>query len=115
MDLKILFLLGVLVAGLPSEPPEKFLVHEQADLSVGLYFREYAVLSETINYVTARQIVSIDMNEHNSSLVETIKYPLFYWFDWNGDGAFVNGEMFIDSRVEGRRSDITPYPVTMKY
>lgn len=115
MDLKILFLLGVLVTGLPAEPPEKFLVDEHADFSVGLYFREYAVLSHSVNYITARQIVglanSIGTDEFKTSQVETIKYPLFYLFDWNGDGAFENGEMFVDRKVEGHRADIIPYPV----
>ncbi len=111
MDLKILFLLGVLVTGLPAEPPEKFLVNEHADFSVGLYFREYAVLSHSVNYITARQIVGINMDELKNSRVETIKYPLFYLFDWNGDGAFENGEMFVDREVEGHGTDIIPYPV----
>ncbi len=115
MDLKILFLLGVLVTNLPAEPPEKFLVNEQVDLVVGLYTRNYAVLSETINYITVRQIVRIDMDEFTGSWVETIEYPLFYLFDWDGDGAFEDGEMFVDSKVEGQRSDIIPYSIIMKY
>lgn len=115
MDLKILFLLGVLVTNLPAEPPEKFLVNEYVDFAVGLYFKEYAVLKNTVNYVTARQIVGIGKNEFTDSQVETIKNPLFYWFDFSGDGSFDDGEMYIDKKVMGCSCDIVPYPVTMKY
>jgi len=109
MDLKILFILGVFASGLPAEPPEEFLVNAEVDNSTGFYVREYAVLSDQINYVTARQIVF--QEEPSDFWIDTVKYPLFYWFDWNGDGYFGEGEMFIDRKVEGCVCDIQPYQV----
>ena len=112
-DLKIIFLLGLLGVGLPEEPPKEYLVKEKVDLSVGLYFREYAVLSESVNYITARQIVAIGRTDYGHSVVETIKYPLFYWFDWNQDGTFGDGEQFVDREVLGQSDDIVPYNFVM--
>ena len=104
MDLKILFILGVLTSSLPAEPENQYVVNEYINGSTGLYIREYAVLSKTINYITARQITEITRDA-----VKTVGFPLFYWFDWNGDGVFSNGEMYVDRRVEGCACDIEVY------
>ena len=114
MDLKILFLLGALVTGLPDEPTEEYLVNEDVNISTGFYIRDYAVLSGKVNYRTARQIIRFNHNEYENTVVETVENPLFYWFDWNGDGDFLDpGEMFVDRLVEGCSCDIVPYyPLT---
>lgn len=110
MDLKIFFLLGALVTGLPAEPSDRYLVSEEADNSVGLYFRSYAVLSDRVNYITARQIFVSGIGPDGSYYVETVAFPLFYWFDWNGDGDFNDeGEMFIDPETTGCGCNIKPY------
>ncbi len=104
MDLKILFLLGVLTSGLPAEPPEQYLIAEYINGSTGLLIKEYAVLSKTVNYITARQIL---FSTHEG--VETVEYPLFYWFDWNGDSVFSEGEMYVDTEVKGCGCDVREY------
>ena len=110
MDLKVIFLLGVLVTNLPTEPPEQYLVSEEIDTVVGFYFRNYAVLSDRINYRTARQIVTIAQDHLDGYYVDANQYPLFYWFDANGDGDLNDpGEMFIDREMHGCGCDIKPY------
>jgi len=110
MDLKIIFLLGMLVTNLPTEPPDQYLVSEDIDTVAGLYFRNYAVLSNRVNYRTARQIMSIAQEHLESDDIDVSQYPLFYWFDANGDGDYDDpGEMFIDQHMRGCGCDIKPY------
>jgi hypothetical protein len=67
MDLKIIFMLGLLITNLPTEPPDQYLVSEDIDTVVGLYFRNYAVLSDRVNYRTARQIMTTGRAQHRWS------------------------------------------------
>jgi hypothetical protein len=42
--------------------------------------------------------------------VDASQYPLFYWFDANGDGDYDDaGEMFVDQQSRGCGCDIKPY------
>lgn len=101
MDIKILFLLGVLVSYLPAEPSEQYLVKEEVDTVVGFYFREYAVLSNgQVNYRTARQLPQLGFDDYAYSIAASSK-PLFYWFDCNQNGTFDEDEIWIDSNTDG--------------
>ena len=110
MDLKIIFLLGLLITNLPTEPPDQYLVSEDIDTVVGLYFRNYAVLSDRVNYRTARLIMTIAQEDLDRDYVDASQSPLFYWFDANGDGDYDDpGEMFVDQQSRGCGCDIKPY------
>ena len=92
---------------LPKEPKEEYLVNEEINSIAGLYYREYSLTGNgVINYRTARQIILSEYNEFWNSVVHTIEYPLFYWYDSNGDGQL---EMWVDQKVEGCSCDIVPY------
>ena len=101
---------AVLFAGnLPSEPDEKYLLHEDVNIITGLYTREYSLYNDGIvDFKTARQIIISEYNEFWDSVVETREHPLFYWYDANRDGHF---DMWIDQKGKGCSCDIKPYDI----
>lgn len=93
--------------GPPKEPVEAYLINEDVNIITGLYPREYSLNGNgVVDYMIARQIILSEYNEYWNSVVETREYPLFYWYDENGDGEF---EMWVDQKVEGCPCDIYPY------
>ena len=100
MDLKIIFLLGAIASNLPCEPTDNYLVKEYVDTSIGMYFREYSVLSKDINYMTARHVEILPV-EAEGDKVNANAYPLFIWYDWNGNGIFEADEMWVDKDENG--------------
>jgi hypothetical protein len=58
------------------------------------------LLSDRINYRTARQIVTIVQDHLDADYVDASQYPLFYWFDANGDGDLNDpGEMLVQESL----------------
>lgn len=106
MDLKIIFLLGTIAVNLPAEPPEVYIVDDRVDTIIGFYYREYSILNNgRVNYITARKV--FDILPENDSIIVAADSPLFYWFDWNGNGKFEADEIWIDKEEKG--IDIEPY------
>lgn len=92
---------------LPSEPESDRLVDEEVNVVVGLYTREYSLAGNGIvDFKTARQIIQAGQNAYGNTIVETLPFPLFYWYDENATGEF---HMWIDRKGEGCRCDIVPY------
>lgn len=103
MDLKVFFILGVLVSNLPSEPTEEYLIKDYVDTFIGLYFREYSIDNHgAVNYVTARHVPSViyESPEDNDKIFAD-EHPLFYWFDWNQNGKFDVDEQWKDEEELG--------------
>jgi len=96
-----------LAQGLPPEPESDRLVDEDVNVVVGLYTREYSLSGNGIvDFKTARQIIQAGQNAYGNTVVETLPFPLFYWYDETATGAF---HMWVDRKGEGCRCDIVPY------
>ena len=99
---------GMTWAGtLPQEPGEERLVAEDVNVVSGFYIREYSLHGNgTVDYRTARQILRWAYDAHWNTVVDTVEFPLFYWYDEDQDGHF---RMWVDRKVEGCVCDIVPY------
>ncbi len=83
----------------PLESDETYLFDKDINVVTGLYIREYSLRNDrTVNFKTARQILISEYNEHWNSVVETKKWPLFYWHDPKRDGHWT---MYVDKQVQG--------------
>ncbi len=101
---------AALASSLPQEPSDDYLVNEEVDNGVGFYFREYSLAQDgTIDYRTARQILTSESGDLQGSVVQAKEFPLFYWYDDDHDGRF---EMWVDRNVEGCSCDIVRYRLT---
>ncbi|MBX3235422.1 MAG: hypothetical protein KF814_04665 [Nitrospiraceae bacterium] len=92
---------------LPAEPGAERLINEDVNVVAGLYIREYSLAGNGIvDFKTARQIIQAEHNAFGNTVVETMPYPLFYWYDEQDTGDF---HMWVDQKGEGCRCDIVPY------
>ncbi|GJL63011.1 MAG: hypothetical protein NPIRA04_16650 [Nitrospirales bacterium] len=103
-------LTNIVYAAPPLEPEDEYLVNEEVNNIVGLYFREYSLKKNgVVDYKTARQIIVSEYNEFWNTVVHTKEHPLFYWYDRNQDGQT---DMWVDQKVEGCSCDIILYEAT---
>lgn len=92
---------------LPTEPEEfdRREVDAYYDWRNNLFFRVFKLESMEAkpNYMTARRTYKVSVNEYGYEVAMTFPYPLFYWFDLDGDGEFepAKGEMWIDIEEDG--------------
>jgi hypothetical protein len=103
------------MSGLPAEPDEfdRREVDAYYDWRNNLFFRVFKLESMEAkpNYMTARRTYKVTVNRYGYEVAMTHTYPLFYWFDLDGDGEFepAKGEMWIDIEEDGINGNERPY------
>ncbi len=106
---------------LPSEPPiinndplgNPLALDADYDWRTNLFYIFYDLYQNgTVNYMTARRVIRVSQNEYTNTVVELVaEYPLFYWFDINGDGRFrhEDNEIWVDPEEDGINGNEVQY------
>lgn len=109
-------------AELPQEPPiinndplgNPLVLDATYDWRQNFFYIFYDLYKNgNMNYMTARRVLRNYQNEYSNTIVEPMEYPLFYWFDINGDGKFKHedNEMWVDPEEDGVNGNEQQYHI----